>query len=326
VNSAFQKGNSMTTRLSRLSAFLIFASAAVACGSDQPPNTGSGGSSGSGGSVGSGGGSGSGGSVGSGGGSGSGGSVGAGGSTSGGTGGGTGSGGSTGAGGGGAPIGNDYFPFAVGNSWEYDVTETGKSPSKKLNKIVRMEAVGGKSQDAAKMVYRVETTKVATPGQPPGDATISWQLREGSRVVRYREVSCAVGSVVLEAGSVKSCSANEESFWAPARIRIDEMPTGKPLAKDLAWEEKFTENKTTYAPAGSGMGTPTITMETQNWKVLELGVSATSPAGTFQNCLILQKTAMTDMAKKYTFCKGVGKVREEASGQLEALSKFDLAK
>ncbi|HEY0705503.1 MAG TPA: hypothetical protein VGG33_01830 [Polyangia bacterium] len=309
----------MKTGSARLFAFLILG-AAVGCGSESPPS-GSGGSPGnSGGSPGN-----SGGTSGSGGNTGSGGSAtGSGGSSSTGTGGTT-SGGGGSTGGGGNATG-DYFPFAVGNSWEYDVTEMGRPPIKKLNKIVRMEAVGGKSPDANTMAYRVETTKVMTAGQPAGDATISWQLRQGARVVRFREESCAVGSVVLENGSVKSCSKNEDTFWSPARIRIDEMPTGKPLAKDLAWDEMFKENKTVFVTAGSGTGSTTEANQTQSWKVLDVNANAQSPAGNFPNCLVLEKRSMNDIPKKYTFCRGIGKVREEGATQVEALSKYDVKK
>src|SRR5688572_22708896 len=65
-----------------------------------------------------------------------GGSAGSGGSSSGGAGGTSSTGGQTGdAGGGGdtAPVSGDYFPFAVGNSWEYEVTSTGSPTEKKIH-------------------------------------------------------------------------------------------------------------------------------------------------------------------------------------------------
>src|SRR5687768_13369852 len=99
-----------------------------ACGGKDPPAPGNtlGGNSGSGGArPGGSGGQGTGGQ--------SGGVGGAGGQSSG-NGGNSGNGGSSGsdaaAPGGGS---SDYFPFTVGNSWEYDVTETGVTPYKKVH-------------------------------------------------------------------------------------------------------------------------------------------------------------------------------------------------
>ena len=284
----------MKMRSGQLCTMLVFATIAISCGGEEPQQSG-----------------------------GSGGSTGAGGSGTGGTaGGGSGSGGTTG---GGTTGTGDFFPFALGNSWEYDVTEVGQPSQKKVNKIVRMEAVGGTGPDKNKVAFRVETTKVMTPGSPPGDATISWQTREGARVVRYREESCAVASVVVENGTVKSCNKNEDTTWSPARIRIDENPMGAALAKDMMWPETFTETKTTFRTAGQPGVTATMSL-TQSWKVLDINANATSPAGNFSGCLVLQKTSASDLPKRYTFCRGVGKVREEGTGQVEVLSKYVVVK
>jgi hypothetical protein len=214
---------------------------------------------------------------------------------------------------GGSPKGNDYFPFAVGNSWEYSVVETGKPTERKVQTIVRAEAVGaGPYKDM--LAYRVESRRP----DGIGDATISWQLREDKKVVRYREQACTAGTIALANGSVGSCTVNEEDLWMPPRARIDELPLGMPFAKGLAWDETYTENKTTTSKSKPPM--TTTEAHTSRWTVVDVGVTVMN----FPDCVVLRKTSPKDTAKTYTFCKGVGKVKEEGAGQSEILVNFSL--
>ncbi len=245
--------------------------------------------------------------------------------------GGTSSGGSGGNGGsmggaGGAPLSNEYFPFKVGNSWEYNVTEPGRAAVTKVHRIVRAEVVGGTGPNKDKQVFRVETQK--RPDATPADATISWQLRDGDRVMRYREQSCNGGSLELGGdGSVTKCTVNEEAFWTPGRIRLDEKPTGMALAKGLSWMQEYDESKTTFDFRTAPPTATTVTgKHVERWEVTESGQTVMVPAGTFTNCVVIKKTSQTDSAKTYTFCKGVGKVKEEGTvgGQTETLIKHTL--
>jgi hypothetical protein len=215
----------------------------------------------------------------------------------------------------GTPVGGDYFPFAVGNVWEYEVLQAGQATERKVQTIVRMEAVGA-GPDKDKVVFRVESRRP----DGIGDATISWQAREGSKVVRYREQACSAGSVILANGTVDKCTVTEEDTWSPARIRIDEMPKGMPYAKDLSWDETYTETKTTINLVRTPPMTTTNEVHTSKWTVIDVGTTV----GTYKDCVVLRKTSMQDVAKTYTFCKGVGKVKEEGAGQTENLVKFTL--
>ena len=219
--------------------------------------------------------------------------------------------------------GGDYFPFAVGTSWEYDVTETGLQPYKKLHTIVRAEAVGGTGPHKAAMALRVETRKSGGVGGM--DATVSWQGRLGNKVVRYREYACSANSLTIEGGSVSKCTLDVEDHWDPPRVRLDEKPKGMDPAAGPPWPETYTEFKAKYSYA-LNPAMPTITntmvMQTDTWEVKQVGATVTTPAGTFNNCLVIQKTSSTERAKVYSFCKGVGKVKEEGTGQVEILSKY----
>ena len=299
-------------RTSKLSFVLVLATA-TACGTNEPtpPGGGTGGSTTTGGK---------------------------GGSASGGQGGGGtgglqqssgGTGGSDAGGGtGGSGTTGDYFPFKVGNTWEYAVTEPGAGTVTKVNTIVRMEPVGA-GPDKDVMAYYVETRKKDVTAL--SDATYSWQIRQGSRIVRYREVSCVEGSVMYaQDGTVMSCNKNEEATWSPPRVRIDEKPTGMEYVKGLKWPETYTESKvsTSYKTSPPTVTPTPAVSKTENWEVVDVGVKAAStaaPSGEFSDCVVLKKTSAQDVPKTYTFCRGVGKVREEGSlGQVEQLTKYTI--
>lgn len=222
------------------------------------------------------------------------------------------------------PIG-DYFPFKLGNSWEYSVTQPNHAPQTKIHKITKMQAVGGTGPFKDTMAYLVETQK--SSGATLADATLSWQLREGTRVVRYRETSCLGGSVTLVDGSVDKCTVNEEDYWMPARVVLDEMPTAMPYAAGLAWTETYMEwiATTNYKINPPTMATVNTT-QNDRWEIVAVDVASTTPAGNFTGCALIKKTSMKGAAKQYTFCKGVGKVKEEplstATGQTEILTRY----
>ena len=217
-----------------------------------------------------------------------------------------------------------YFPFAVGNVWEYQVTPAGGLAYRKLHRIVRMEPVGGDGASKELLAARVETLKKSSAGSPTvNDASISWQLRQGAKVLRFRETSCSMGTATLAAdgSAIESCSVDVEDSWAPPRPRIDEAPMGQPLARGMIWQSAYTESKTTYSYTDPSMpiAIRTSKQEDDQWRVLEEGVSATVAAGTFSDCVVLEKRSITDAVKIYTFCRGVGKVKEVSAGQTEEL-------
>jgi hypothetical protein len=301
-----------TTQMKRLDPLLrLVALVALAgCGTEDPPSPDAGGSGGTGGSGGSAGGSD--GSV----------TGGSGGSVTGGSGGSGGSGGTGGATDG-PPAMSEYFPFKVGNRWTYEIREPSVLPYRKEQVVVRMEAVGGTGPNASKQVFRVETRKYgAGASNMLEDATISWQLREGSKVLRYRETSCTRFSAVLMNDAITSCTVDVEDHWNPPRQRIDERPNGQAPANGVTWPEMYTEFKKTYDyTVNPPLVTPSMADNTDTWTVMETGVSAMVPAGTFTDCIVVQKrTSVAQNTKTYTFCRGVGKVKELGLGQEEHLA------
>ena len=154
------------------------------------------------------------------------------------------------------------------------------------------------------------------------DATISWQAREGNKVLRYRETSCTRFSAMMMNDTITSCSVDVEDYWDPPRVRIDELPMGMAPAENMTWPERYTEFKDAYDyTVTPPVVTSSTAMNTDTWLVMNANVSVTVPAGTFNNCIVLQKmTSSTLMLKTYTFCRGVGKVKEVGLGQTEELA------
>jgi hypothetical protein len=300
------------TLLDRRFLRLVALVAIAGCGKEDPMNPGTGGTGG--------------------------GTGGAGGSPAGGTGGGTGGsgggGGTGGAGGsGGAPDGGsqpdsgtastEYFPFKTGNTWTFDITEPATPVYRKEQVVVGLEPVGGTGPHAAKQAYRVETRKYAAGSTTVlDDATISWQLREGNKIVRYRETSCTRGSAMVMNGRITTCTVDVEDHWDPPRQRIDERPNGMAPTNGLSWPETYREFKKNYNYA---VNPPAVTMtmadNTDTWTIMDANATVTVPAGTFSNCLVVQKrTSVAQNTKTYSFCRGVGKVQEVGLGQREDLA------
>jgi hypothetical protein len=220
-----------------------------------------------------------------------------------------------------------YFPFAVGNLWEYRVTPAGGLAHLKIHRVVRLERVGGEGPSKDVVAARVETLKKNSAASPTvNDASISWQLRQGAQVVRFRETSCSMGSAILNAdgSAIESCTVDVEDSWTPPRPRIDEQPMGRTLAQDMSWQSAYTESKITYSYADPSMPSAIRTSKQgdDQWRVVDIGVGATVPAGTFADCVVLEKRSITDVVKTYTFCRGVGKVKEVGGGQTEELASM----
>jgi hypothetical protein len=228
---------------------------------------------------------------------------GGGGAGGGGAGGGSASGGSSGSGGSTMPPpAGAYFPFKEGNSWTYEVKDTGIT-SWKTQTIMGLEKVG-KGPTPNMMASKLLTEKRKTgPTGVVTDKTESWQAYVGAKLVRYREIEYV--------GAGATMTANEDDWWDPYKVRIDERPGDKPLVKDLMWDEKYKEIKLLIKVPPVPESAPV--MHTDTWKVIDAGFDFTVKAGTLKNCVQLQKvssTVVNDVGKNYWFCAGVGKAKE----------------
>lgn len=191
------------------------------------------------------------------------------------------------------------LPFAGGNTWTYDVTDSTGVRTRKVTTVGAEGPVGGTGPHAAQTAFAVVTVKA-----DGADETRSWQGRDGDRIVRYREQGLAgVGGVV-----------QIEEHWDPPKLRVD--GSAARTAEGASWPEQTSETKI-------AAGTPDVTVQvTDLWEVVKAAESVTVPAGTF-TATVLQKTAGSASVKRYWFVRGVGKVKETGT-QTEELVEFDV--
>jgi hypothetical protein len=210
----------------------------------------------------------------------------------------------TGAGGSaGEPQLEPLLPWAVGNSWTYEVTQDGVTTIKTTT-VGDLEEVGGMGPHAALMAYFVVTAK----GADLMDRTESWQAPDPEnplRIVRFRERAFGAMTGKLEL----------EEHWDPAKLHID--GSAERTAAEASWLEDYEETK---LPPGLS---PTTHAVRDRWTVIADDETVEVPAGTFEHVIHFRKSG-GGSAKEYWYARGVGKLKETGS-QLEELTAFELA-
>jgi hypothetical protein len=224
--------------------------------------------------------------------------------TGGGSGGSGGTGGTGGAGGSGGDndAGNGecqrapgaLLPWKVGNKWTYTVVEMA-AVSQKVTTIEAVEMVGGMGPNAGKMANRVVTKKGLM------DQTISWQVLEGQKVVRYREQSFGATSGMLEL----------EEYWEPYKLHIDGSP--ERMGDRKTWVETYRETKL-------AVNTQPVTATAMDAWQVAAECDEVQVQGTTYKAVKFTKTSGD--TKTYWYVPGVGKVKETGA-QTEELIKFE---
>jgi hypothetical protein len=192
------------------------------------------------------------------------------------------------------------LPWAVGNSWTYQVTK-GTTVSTKTTTIGDLEAVGGDGPNAELMAYHVTT------GKGDSDHTESWQAPSPDnpeRVVRYREQSFSATTGELAT----------DTYWDPEKLHVD--GSAERTIKAANWLESYAETKLTV-----GL-TPTSHDVRERWMVLDDDETLTVPFGTFEHTIHFQKIG-SSTSKEYWYLRGVGKLKETGS-QTEELTDYHL--
>ena len=199
------------------------------------------------------------------------------------------------AGGGG---GGALLPLAVGNSWSFQVTDTGTgAQGQKTQTVEAFEDVGGTL--AGTMAYRLHTVK------PGGAYTLSWQTDTGDAIVRLRDQEFAAG------GAQKN-----ETVFDPDKLRVNESAAHTSASAQFSLS--YTEHTTDFTAGGA----QTDVSKTEDWTVVAADESLTTPAGTF-SCLHLHRIdSATGSDKQYWFAAGVGKIKEDGLGQTEILTAY----
>lgn len=190
-----------------------------------------------------------------------------------------------------------YFPLETGNSWSYAVTDVGTGDKEtKTQTVGPLEDVGGAK--AGTMAYRLTTTKV-------GGMVTSWQEDTGDMVIRHREIDAAGAQMTDE-------------IYEPNKVRVDETPPH--ITAGATWDVTYQE-----AVTNSQTQMTTTIAKTERWNVVSANEIVTVDAGSFC-ALKVRRTSMSDAGSKsdktYWFTRGVGKVKEEGTDQIELLTTY----
>ncbi|HWA71155.1 MAG TPA: hypothetical protein VG937_02410 [Polyangiaceae bacterium] len=202
------------------------------------------------------------------------------------------------------------LPVAVGNSWEYRVTDKDGVVTQKRTTVLDQEAVGGTGPNAAVMAFKVVTRKGADLNTETGlDKTESWQgpdPKDSARIVRYRELSYGAMTQLLQL----------EEFWQPPRIHIDGSQMNTKAG--AMWIETYVETK---LPVGDVAPAPSE--ESDYWSVISPDEAIEVPNGRFEHTVHVRKIAATggNEAKDYWYLRGVGKIKESGA-QTEELTHY----
>jgi hypothetical protein len=188
--------------------------------------------------------------------------------------------------------GEDFLPYAAGYTWTYQVTDLGSGERATKDQRIEPEM---NHPDYGPVVVQVT-------GKTNG-ATISLARREGDRVLRFQqEDRDATGAL------------ERTTIYEPPQVRIDE--TAEHLAVGAEWDEAYTE--IVLGPDGEEiMRADTV----DHSKVLADDDLCDSPVGEFR-CLRVLRTRLEGgvAEKEFQFARGIGKLREIGSNQLEELT------
>lgn len=184
------------------------------------------------------------------------------------------------------------FPLALGNRWEFLVSEAGKADTTKIQTVSSTASVDG---HAAFVLISENATK--------GNRTESIQYMEGTKLVRAFEESWDDGEL------------EERARYTPAALRLDTalLPLGTTY-EAVHLEEHLDAN---------GIVIPPATSKDETFFVEAVDESVTVPAGTF-TAVRIRREVVGGSTKTYWYVAGVGKIKE-VGGQTESLVSSDVS-
>lgn len=208
----------------------------------------------------------------------------------------------SGAGSDSASVADDYYPVVDGSMWVYRHA----GGSQPWNEEVTLTATEWNGAPA------FETSDTESPG---GSRSLSTHMDDGSLVTR-------VHKDVYEMDVLTSLVDYDPGFARFDRRWVD---------ADVGSSETLSYVRAAVDPAGVPMAEGD---RMHTFTVADTGVEVTVPAGTFQDCVEIQRErlrpptepALEGDSKRYWFCPGVGKVKEldQTAGKLEELLSCDI--
>jgi hypothetical protein len=196
------------------------------------------------------------------------------------------------------PSADRYLPLAIGATWTYDTSDMGAPNVVKTSTVEALEDVGDRKEGTT--AYRVRTGKAGGLGD-----VVSWQQDKCTSVVRHREQNLdpTTDAIVTD------------QFYVAGKLRVDETP--EHLVVGATWTTSYTE-----VEVDNTTGQTHTKSKDENWSVIAVDASVTTPAGTF-TCLQVNKTTSGLADKTYWFAKGVGKVQEMGEA-VETLTAYSI--
>ncbi|WP_426731943.1 hypothetical protein [Myxococcus faecalis] len=207
------------------------------------------------------------------------------------------------------PAATTLWPLSTGSVWVYDIQDPVHGRFQKRVEVLGPRDVPGAPAGTTGVLVHSRQDRVATGILYE---EYSWQLEQSNGlVVRLREEDHRDGVQV------------RTTTWSPATVKsLARAPTTVPWAYTSAVQE-FTV---------LGDGSKDDSDPTYTWRVLEVGVTVQTRAGTFTNAVKVRRDKLNDAGevkegkeRMYWLVPGIGKVREEGE-RTEDLASYDIKK
>lgn len=188
-----------------------------------------------------------------------------------------------------------YLPFAVGNIWQFRVTDpTGLDPQSNKRQELSEEGVPEGQTEPATLQVTIK----------PNGRTENWLRLQGDDVVRLQQQDFDATDLL-----------ERTTVYEPFALRLSE--TAEHTTPGAMWQETFTD--VDYDPQGVELSRVEVIDE---WTVVGVDVPCTAGWGAELQCLQVHRERLQGgftTSKDYFFARGYGKVREEGGAQIEEL-------
>ncbi len=202
------------------------------------------------------------------------------------------------------------WPLTAGSTWVYQITgDRTHGDFRKTVTVVGPREVPEMQPAMTAVLVHSRQDRTAT-GSVYEEYSYQVELTNGL-VVRLREEDHKDGDKV------------RTTTWAPATVKsLSRIP------ESLPWSNRNGVQELTVL----GDGSEEESDPTYEWRVLETGLTVTTPAGTFTNVIKVQRDKLNDRGevkvdkvRYYWLAPGVGKIREEGE-RTEELISYDIKK
>jgi len=195
----------------------------------------------------------------------------------------------------------DYFPLATGNVWEYvetydDTTKPAENTRHEVSGLETIQDFDGND---------VEVWVIANhPNVETDEVRVYYTADDGTVLRRIRQTVDGDGD-----GSI-----DKQQDYVPGITKMDRahLNTGD------KWNDSLMRHTTYPSDSTAQQSSSQVLYEST---VVSIRETVTVPAGTFDNCIKVERVNVADGAdqetKIYWFAPGVGKIKEQTVGDLD---------